>query len=81
MSNGAMSLPGWRRACTWREEGRGRREEGGRPAAYLEGGRQRLAVDGVWARFHLWRLAALARWRLENWRLGDFVSAAPGHDG
>jgi hypothetical protein len=31
-------------ACTWREEGGGRREEGARPAAYLEGGRWRLAA-------------------------------------
>jgi hypothetical protein len=37
-----MSLPGWRLYV----EGRGRREEGGggRPAAYLEGGRWRLAA-------------------------------------
>jgi hypothetical protein len=82
MSNGAMAHVAAGLAPRLYVEGRGKREEGG---GRRGAGRRRTwrAADGVWrdgvcsvwARFRFWRLAALARWRL-----GDFVSAAPGRD-
>jgi hypothetical protein len=58
----------------------GKREEGGRPTAYLESVRRRLAR---WSLGAISFLAASGSCAMAagNWRLGDFVSAAPGRDG
>jgi hypothetical protein len=71
-------------AYTWREDGGGG-SAGGVPGGRLTAsGGWRLAAPGAMesGRDFVssgWRL--LARWRLKNWRLGDFVSATPGRDG
>jgi hypothetical protein len=66
-----MALSGWRRACTWREEGGGRRRATGgvpgrRPTA--SGGRRRLLSLGAmeFAQSGGRRLCAMAA---GNWRL------------
>jgi hypothetical protein len=60
-----MALSGWRRACTWREEGGGRRRATGgvpgrRPTASAQSGR-----DGVCS---VWRSTAL---RDGGWELAS----------
>jgi hypothetical protein len=85
-----MALPGWRRACTWREEGRGKMEEGGggltggvpggRPTA--SGGRRRLLSLGAissgameFAQSGGRRLCAMAA---GNWRLRSAMDKPAG---
>jgi hypothetical protein len=76
-----MALPGWRRACTWREEGRGRRGADRRRTWRAANGVWRPTASAQSGRDFVWRDGVCSVWRPTALCDGGWELASEERDG